>query len=56
MTSATVQCLGKQRHSTQADALRHRRNLRRRNGGKVSAYHCPHCGGWHVGSKIGERS
>jgi hypothetical protein len=43
-------CAGKAKHSpTRAKQIA--RDMRRRHGETaIDAYHCPHCGGWHVGS------
>lgn len=49
------QCDGKARHAEQAGARIALRRLREMHGhtGQLSPYHCPHCGGWHVGHTPG---
>lgn len=48
-------CTGKSRHADQAGAAVALRKLRQAHGptGQVSAYHCQHCGGWHIGHTPG---
>lgn len=44
-------CTRKIRHATEADAREHIGALVRRKGwtGRMNAYRCPFCNGWHVG-------
>jgi len=43
-----VGCTGKKRHRDRQDAKRAARAMR----GRASEYHCHHCDGWHVTSKM----
>jgi len=55
VTTATKNrmCEGKHRHPTRAEALAHIGSLVRRgaHGGRLNAYKCPHCDGFHVGHR-----
>ncbi len=41
-------CDGKKRHSNKDEALTAYRNVRRRHG-RMRAYQCKWCNGWHLG-------
>jgi hypothetical protein len=45
-------CEGKESLSS-SQASRIARTMRRKDRGRLQPYHCPKCGGWHVGSTTG---
>jgi hypothetical protein len=45
------ECGEKVRHPTEAAALREAELMAREHGGRFSAYRCPWCRRWHVGSE-----
>ncbi len=46
-------CTGKRVHQRQCDATAHVRRLVKdgQHPSRLRAYHCRHCGAWHVGHK-----
>jgi hypothetical protein len=55
-TSRAAMCEGKPGYTTGAkawDVLQHRNSRfgKKRRNPSMEAYHCPHCGLWHIGSK-----
>lgn len=49
-------CAGKVRHAEEGHAyaaLRRMRHAHQADNSHHSAYHCPHCGGWHIGHTPG---
>lgn len=48
---AAISCHGKA-PMTAIRAKEVAKDMRRRGRKKVDPYHCPHCGDWHVGSKV----
>lgn len=50
MSQRFCEATGKVANATRKDASRAMRDFQKRKGGaELSVYHCPHCGGWHVG-------
>ena len=47
-----VQCQGKQRFEDSQLARSVAARSRKATDGKISAYRCRFCGGWHVGSSV----
>lgn len=48
------ECVGKKRHDTKVSALEQIAQRQLHFGaapGEYRAYHCPHCGRWHVGHR-----
>jgi hypothetical protein len=48
---AEISCNGKD-SLTQGRAVQVAQDMRRRGRKKIQAYHCVHCHGWHVGSRV----
>lgn len=46
-----TQCDGKNRYDNKADAKRAAKHAERRGCGRLSVYHCEHCGRFHLGHK-----
>lgn len=49
-----IGCIGKLRYGTRSEAEQVRKQVRRRRKGdpdaaSLQAYHCPNCGGFHIG-------
>lgn len=43
-------CLRKRPFATRRAAHLEAARIRRKNGSRLGAYHCPHCGKWHLTS------
>ena len=52
---AQTQCYGKYRFDDGGLAKQVARKSAKRKESKASAYHCMHCGGWHVGNGNGKQ-
>lgn len=46
-----VQCAGKERFANGGAARAVMTRMLRRQDLPLNAYHCQHCGGWHIGNK-----
>lgn len=48
---ANKACIGKQKHTTQAEAVAHKIRHQRDHPAdwNMKTYRCRHCGGWHLG-------
>lgn len=45
------QCIGKERFTDKALADRVAHQVAHRHDGGIGPYKCPHCSGWHIGSR-----
>jgi len=54
-TDPTKGCVGKQRFDSFSRANEIARKTASRRPGKFSAYHCPHCAGFHYGRTVVKR-
>lgn len=51
-----TQCMGKHRFADAGLAKKVASQSAKRKEGRVSAYRCIHCGGWHIGNGNGKNS